>query len=190
MVEALTPVFPTEFEFPLPHPVSGKVYTLVRADSLTQSGAEMADLVTACNEPLIYHWLFAERLSGQPYTAAQASSFFDWMRRGWKERTFFVFALLSPCGRLVGLLDIKGPDLESAEVGYWLSARHGGLMSLALSVLQTLAEQAGYRSLYARIRPGNTRSQAVVGRLGWQDQGLDTSGEHRRFAWTALDRTG
>lgn len=180
----MTPVFPAELRLPLLHPVSRKAYTLVRADSLAQTETEMADLVSACNEPLIYHWLFAERLSGQPYTAAQASSFFTWMRRGWQEQTFFVFALLSPCGRLVGLLDIKSPDLDGAEVGYWLSARHGGLMTLALSALQILAGQAGYRSLYARIRPGNTRSQAVAVRLGWHDRGMDAAGEHLRFVWT------
>ena len=177
----MTPVFPAAVSIPLTHPLSGKVYTLARADVLEGTHDEVADLIAACNEPLIYEWLFRERLEGQPYTEAQAASFFDWMRSGWRGNAYFVFALLSPCGRLVGLLDIKSADLNSAEVGYWLSSRHRGLMGMALEALETLARHAGCCLLYARIRPGNGRSQAVVQRAGWTDTGLEAAGSHLQF---------
>ncbi|WP_424950235.1 GNAT family N-acetyltransferase [Deinococcus sp.] len=169
----MTPRFPADISIPLIHPRSDKGYTLIRADALPDTREIRADLTSACNEPLIYGWLFRERCEGRPYDEMNASSFMVWMHRGWQERAFFVFALLSPCGRLVGVLDIKSAEVEGAEVGYWLSQRHSGLMTLALSELQVLAGQAGFRSLSARVRPGNERSLAVVRRAGWKDTGLE-----------------
>ena len=178
---AMSPVFPSAVSIPLTHPLSGKVYALTRADALEGTPDEVVDLIAACNESLIYEWLFRERLESRPYTEAQAAGFFDWMRFGWQSDAFFVFALLSPCGRPVGLLDIKSADPDAAEVGYWLSSRHRGLMGVALTALETLARDAGYRSLYARIRPGNGRSQAVMQRAGWVNTGLEAEGSHLRF---------
>ena len=177
----MSPGFPSAVSIPLTHPLSGKVYTLARADALEGTPDEVADLIAACNEPLIYEWLFRERLEGQPYTEAQAASFLNWMRYGWQNDAYFVFALLSPCGRLVGVLDIKSADPIAAEVGYWLSSKHRGLMGVAVAALETLARHAGCHSLYARIRPGNGRSQAVVQRAGWVNTGLEAEDSHLRF---------
>ena len=69
----MTPVFPAELKFPLIHLVSGKVYTLVRADSLAQTEAALTDLVAACNGPQIYRWLFAERLAGAGFFRLRAA---------------------------------------------------------------------------------------------------------------------
>ena len=178
---ARLPNFPAELQFPLLHPLSGKTYTLVRADTLRQTPEELTDLIAACNEPLIYGWLFRERQAGQPYDRARAASFYVWSREGWQAGSHFVFALLSPCGRLAGMLDIKGTDLEAAEVGYWLRSAHSGLMGTALDALGTLAQQAGYRLLYARVRPGNRRSVAVLERSGWLAGVPDVDGTHLRY---------
>ena len=175
------PRFPGEVRVPLLNPLNGKTYTLERADAVSQTPDVLADLVAACNEPPIYHWLFAERLSGQPYDEAQARSFFRWLRSGWQDNAYFVFVLLSPCGRLVGALDIKSADLQAAEVGYWLSGRHRGLMTLAVQALEAVAQDAGYRWLYARIRPENERSLAVVHRAGWIEGELEEGGTHVRY---------
>jgi RimJ/RimL family protein N-acetyltransferase len=166
---------------PLLHPLNGEVYSLIRADALPETPERVAELVAACNEPLIYDWLFRERLEGQPYDEAKAASFFAWMQKGWQENEYFVFVLLASSGQLAGVLDIKSATLEGAEVGYWLRAGHKGLMTAALQALEELAEGAGYRSLYARVRPGNERSQAVVRRAGWQNTGLEAAGAHLRF---------
>jgi len=180
-VTAVPPAFPGTLALPLTHPRSGKVYTLTRADALQDTPALRADLTAACNEPLIYDWLFRERCGGQPYSDADAAAFLAWLRAGWRDGTHFVFALQSPCGRTVGALDIKSADTDAAEVGYWLSARHSGLMTLAVQALEDVARQAGYRSLYARVRPGNARSLNVTARAGWMDAGLEGDGHHRRF---------
>ena len=173
--------FPAELQIPLTHPLSGKTYTLVRADALRQTPEELADLIAACNEPLIYDWLFRERQAGQPYDRTRAASFYVWSREGWQDGTHFVFALLSPCGQLVGMLDIKSTDLEAAEVGYWLRSAHGGLMDTALEVLAAVARRAGYRALYARVKPGNRRSLAVLERVGWLPGLPDADGTHLRY---------
>jgi RimJ/RimL family protein N-acetyltransferase len=175
------PRFPPQLSTPLIHPLSGETYALVRADALRQTPDELADLIAACNEPPIYEWLFRERLAGQPYDRARAAGFHVWSREGWRDGTHFVFALLSPCGRLAGMLDIKSTDLEEAEVGYWLRSAHSGLMSATLDALATLARQAGYRTLYARVRPGNRRSLAVLERAGWLPGRPDADGTHLRF---------
>lgn len=180
------PTFPAGLAVPITSARSGTVYTLIRADALPDTPEVTAQLIAACNEPLIYDWLFRERCQGQPYGEADAASFFSWMRAGWSDAAHFVFALRSPGGELAGVLDIKSADLDGAEVGYWLRASHSGLMANALHALETLAWAAGYRALYARVRPGNLRSQAVLRRAGWQDQGLEAGtpgegGEYRRF---------
>ncbi len=177
----MLPILPAELQVPLHHPLSGKTYTLVCADALRQTPEEVADLIAACNEPLIYEWLFRERQAGQPYDRARAAGFYSWSSGGWQDGTHFVFALLSPCGRLVGMLDIKSTDLDAAEVGYWLRGAHGGLMSTALEALAAVAQRAGYRALYARVLPGNRRSLAVLERVGWLPGVPDADGSHLRY---------
>jgi RimJ/RimL family protein N-acetyltransferase len=179
-------LFPDNLNIRLEHPLTGLSYTLLRADLLQPNAGLLAEVVAACNEPLIYDWLFRERCRGQPYAEADARSFFAWQQSGWQDGTFFVFLLLSPEGRVVGALDIKSSDLGAAEVGYWLSAAHRGLMNTALEQLEELARGAGFRSLYARVRPGNERSQAVVRRAGWQNTGLEDDGLHLRFVRSLL----
>ena len=41
------------------------------------------------------------------------------------------------------------------------------MMSTALEALAAVAQRAGYRALYARVRLGNRRSLAVLERVGW-----------------------
>ncbi len=145
----MKPRFSPQLSVPLIHPLSGETYALVRADALRQTPDELADLIAACNEPPIYEWLFRERLAGQPYDRARAAGFHVWSREGWRDGTHFVFALLSPCGRLAGMLDIKSTDLEEAEVGYWLRSAYSGLMS---ATLDALAPRPG-RQATARSMP-------------------------------------
>ncbi len=64
-------------------------------------------------------------------------------------------------------MDIKSANLESAEIGYWLSAHHSGVMTNAVCALVQLARDAGYAELFALIRPTNTRSANVVARAGF-----------------------
>jgi RimJ/RimL family protein N-acetyltransferase len=61
------------------------------------------------------------------------------------------------------------PDRRPEEVGYWASARSPGFMTPAVAALCDLARGAGYRSLYARTRPENERSAAVLRRNGFRE---------------------
>jgi RimJ/RimL family protein N-acetyltransferase len=185
-VELVKPRFSADLNVTLEHPLNGRTYNLLRADRLQATPELLADVVAACNEPLIYDWLFRERFKGQPYAEADARSFFAWQKSGWQDNAFFVFLLLSPEGQVVGALDIKSADPEAAEVGYWLSAQHRGLMNTALERLEDLARGAGFRSLYARVRPDNQRSRAVLRRAGWNEAGLEEGGLHLRFVRSLL----
>ena len=54
-------------------------------------------------------------------------------------------------------------------------------MSTALEALAAVAQRAGYRALYARVRPGNRRSLAVLERVGWLPGVPDADGSHLRY---------
>lgn len=170
------PVFPATIEVLLHNPRTDRPYTLVRADALEVTPARLTEMVAASNEPAVYEWLWRERLEGQPYSTGKAEEFFDWARAGWRDGTHFVFLILGPQGVLAGALDIKSADLggdggEGAEIGYLLRAAHSGAMTPAVLALQTLARKAGYRSLWARVRPGNERSRRVLERAGFREVG-------------------
>ncbi len=181
------PVFPATIEVPLHNPRSDRPYTLGRADALEVTPARLTEMVAASNEPAVYGWLWRERLEGQPYPTSKAEEFFGWARAGWRDGTHFVFLILAGeggDGPLAGALDIKSADLghdggEGAEIGYLLRAEHSGAMTPAVLALQTLAQDAGYRSLWARVRPGNERSRRVLERAGFREVGEMDSEGHR-----------
>lgn len=165
------PAFAPGLHLPLTHPLTGRAYTLLRSDLLEDTPETVAQLVAACNEPHIYHWLFAERLAGAPYSALQAATFFARRQADWQAGQTFSFVLLDEMQQIAGTLDIQSPDLAGAEVGYWLRRAHRGLMASALGVLAEVAGQAGYRQLHADVRLGNVASARVLARAGWQVAG-------------------
>ena len=142
----------------------------------------LSEIVRVCNEPRVYE-LFRHRLDGSPYGFENAGLFVDWAERGWRLGTHFVLALLSEPACVVGALDIKSPEWECAEIGYWLSEHHRGLMTNAVLELKSIAREMGYRSLYARVRPENLASAAVLLRAGFTEtEPVETSGQlFRKF---------
>lgn len=146
---------------------SRETSTLVRADAVEGTAERLLEVTRACNEPGVYEWLFRERLGGEPYPPEDAAQFFEWAHEGWRNGTHFVFLLLSPKGEIVGALDLKSANLKEAEVGYWLSQSHSGVMTNAVLTLAGLARAAGYQKLFARVRPANDRSAAVLRRAGF-----------------------
>jgi RimJ/RimL family protein N-acetyltransferase len=129
----------------------------------------VAEVARVCNEPLVYDVLFRRGLGGAPYPAAAARGFLEWAHRGWREGTHFVFLVRSGSGAVQAALDLKAARLEAEEIGYWASARAPGYMTPAVAALCDLARSAGYRSLYARTRPDNERSAAVLRRNGFRE---------------------
>ena len=153
---------------------------LMRADeAVASAGREVlvGQVTQACNEPLIYDVLFRPRLRGAPYPRDSAERFLDRAARGWREGTHFVFFILAQ-GDLAGNVEIETADLDSAEIGYWASARWRGFMTPAVLAVCDAARAAGYGSLYAHVRVDNERSTAVLRRAHFEEVGLVPSGEH------------
>lgn len=158
-------------------------YELVPASAENTSNADIPTIVSICNEPPIYNLLFAARSGGNPYSQADAERFLAWGARGWREGTHFLFLIRSDSGEVAGAMDIKSPNLESAEIGYWLSAHHSGVMTNAVCALVRLARNAGYAELFALVRPTNTRSANVVARAGFTQGETITRNETVYHRW-------
>jgi len=68
---------------------------------------------------------------------------------------------------VVAACDIKSNALN-AEIGYWSSQAHRGVMTNALVAMCDMAAGAGFVALFARTKTGNVRSEAVLKRAGFQ----------------------
>jgi RimJ/RimL family protein N-acetyltransferase len=88
---------------------------------------------------------------------------------GRREGTHFAFLVRSGRGAVLAALDIKAARLEADEIGYWATSGAPGFMTPAAAALCALARVAGYRSLFARTRPDNERSMAVLRRNGFRE---------------------
>lgn len=115
--------------------------------------------------------LFARRLNGLAYSMEDARRFVRWAGEGWQNGTHFVFIVRSQDDTVTAALDIKSADIQGAEIGYWCSAEHPGLMTNALLELVNIARLAGYRCLYAIVREDNPRSSNVLTRAGFKCSG-------------------
>jgi RimJ/RimL family protein N-acetyltransferase len=149
----------------------GRHYELTPVSLVVADELAVRDIVAACNEPQIYRILFESLLGGRPYGEDDAWRFLEWGEEGWSQGSRFAYVLADEAGAIVGAIDIKSADLESAEIGYWLSAAHTGAMTNTVCALCELARRAGYHALHALVLPGNTRSAAVLLRAGFERSG-------------------
>lgn len=140
-------------------------------DSLPETKELLQEIITICNEPLIYDRLFRERLQGQPYNVENASYFLSWARDGWRSKGWFVFLILDPLGHAVAAIDIKSNNTQEAEIGYWASSKCRGIMTNAVIALSESAKTAGFQRLYTLMEPDNTQSIGVVKRAGFAAAG-------------------
>lgn len=175
------PLFPVTLRHEVRNVRTGEPYFLQRADAIVPSSTNIADLVRICNEPAIYSFLFGEALDGAPYGEQMARDFFDWSAQGWRGGTYFVFVVTTADDRLAAAIDLKSADLAAAEIGFWCSIDHRGLMGATVGALCSVAAAAGFRSLFARVRHANTRSQDVVLRNGFARDPTDDTTTHLMF---------
>ena len=158
--------FPRTISIPVANHLTGRNHTLVRATDLDCEPTTLAEIVAVCNEPEIYDWLFRERLGGRRYTDEAARQWLQWSAEGWTFESHFSFAVVDEGRCVAAACDIKSND-SVAEIGYWASQQHPGVMTNAVKALCALAAHAGFQGLYARTKPGNRRSQAVLERAGF-----------------------
>lgn len=146
-------------------------YELTPVVVLEPTVAIERSIAAVCNEPLIYSTLFAHILSGRRYSEDDAARFLGWGSEGWEDATHFVYLLLDERTEVAGAIDIKSPTLASAEIGYWLSEEHSGIMTNAVEAIAGLARDAGFSGLHALVRPDNGRSERVLLRAGFSGVG-------------------
>ena len=151
---------------PILNHLSGAPYTMRRMLDIEATEAFLQSVVSICNEPKVYDWLFRQRLGGAPYPRADAVWFKEWGDRGWREGTHYLFIVQDADGHAAAACDIKSAKLDGAEIGYWSSERHRGIMTNAVNAMIAAGFAAGYRRLYGRVRKGNSSSAAVLLRCG------------------------
>lgn len=84
-----------------------------------------------------------------------------------------MFFLTDSAGLITAAIDIKSADRNQAEVGYWCSEHHRGVMINTLTELISLAQEAGFRALFAFVRKDNPASIKVLEKNGfgnWRDR--------------------
>lgn len=134
---------------------------------------DVAAVVRICNEPLVWRFLFRDRLGGRPYEKRDAREFLDWARAGWVSGEHMVFLLRDPEQHIGACVDIgRLEEAGDALIGYWSGAHHRGVMTNAVEYLARLARKAGYLKLVALVEPQNVRSAAVLARAGFSHLGF------------------
>jgi len=150
--------------------ITNESYHLVSADnSYIVTDNNLKELHDICNEPLIYKEIFQSNLHGKTYPIKKAQKYFDWSNEGWQTKSYFNFILLSPDNKICGNIDIKSNNLAAAEVGYFVSANHKGIITNAVKELISFAKSKKYKSLYAYTTPKNYRSQQVLKRCKFKE---------------------
>jgi RimJ/RimL family protein N-acetyltransferase len=149
------------------------LFHLQQVDSSAEvSGDDLKQITTICNESLVYGTLFKERLKDRTYVHENAVRFIEWAKDGWDKNDKFVFLIRSVENKIVGAIDIKSDNLDSAEIGYWMTSNVPGVMTNAVLAICDLAKIAGYKELYGLTVPENLKSQRVLLRAGFLNEGV------------------
>ena len=130
-------------------------------------------LVESCNELEIARYL---DLIPSPYTPADAKTYLDACRQGWREGSSSNFAILLD-ERPVGSIGLRIVDPENgvAEAGYWVrsEARGRGVASRALRLLSAWAlRERSIERLQLRAATVNPASQRVAEKAGFTREGV------------------
>ncbi len=146
-------------------------YLLQSVDLLDPTSEHIDRIAAICNEPQVYSWLFQGLFSGLPYPRTSAQEWLSWGTEGWLHGTHFVFAVLDSSGYVAAACDIKDTNVDGAEIGYWASNNHRGIMTNAIRAMLDLASEAGFRGFFASVHEENSPSQGVLLRVGFVPSG-------------------
>jgi RimJ/RimL family protein N-acetyltransferase len=160
--------FPTGIQIPVWNWFTGAKYILRRSDEIEPSPSHASQIVSIGNEPDVYKWLFQAVLEGKPYPREMAVAWLAWSSQGWREQSHFVFVVTTESNEIVAGCDIEINNENQAEIGYWSSQRHRGVMTHTVKEVCNLARHAGFRVLFARTQKANLRSSRVLERVGFE----------------------
>lgn len=141
---------------------TGRTYRLWRSDAIHFDHSRLQRIVEICNEPQILRHLAENGVASDSYSFRDATRFVERAKSGWVGGRFFVFFVLDPMGKPAGCLEIKSSDRTLAELGYWGSAGHSGIITPSVSALIELAREEGYVRLFANTGVKNSRSIKVL----------------------------
>lgn len=161
-IRASEPAFGPEIAVPVRNFLNGEEYRMLGGEAIVFTTEDLNDIVRVCSQENCYNAVFRRRLQGRPYTLANAISFANWVKEGWENHTHFAFIVRNQEGKFAGTLDIKSSNLERAEIGYWSDELQSGFMTNAVLQLIQASKNAGYKSLYARVKEENVRSAQVL----------------------------
>jgi len=176
--------FGEHVDVPVERHDTGETYRMVSIDAgYEASDEDIASIVSICNEPLVYRFLFRDKLEGRAYSEQDVRDFVAWARGGWLSGEHLVFLIRAPDDVIAACIDVGVLD-ESGRgfSGYWSSDLHRGVMTNAMECLATLSKDVGYRTLYTFVEEENLRSLAVLKRAGFTHVGFQD------YALTILDR--
>jgi len=133
---------------------------MVPAHSIGAKTSYVENIASICSEKLVYEFLFTD-LFPDGYNKNNAEDFLKFSRSGWSKECFNFF-ILSSDEQIVGCISIKNIDRNAGEVGYWVSSKHSGLATNALTQLCIIAKELGFKRLFAQTKVGNDRSNRVL----------------------------
>ncbi len=152
--------------------------TVLRTDRLVLrpfTADDVADTQLACSDELTQRWLPLP----SPYTVDHASSWCTEISHHLRTSGDGIhFAVTDAAtGQLLGTVGLKKTDWPAlvSEVGYWIApwARgRGTAAEAARTVGEWLLRQQGFQRLVLFAATGNTASQRVAEKAGFQREGL------------------
>ena len=124
-----------------------------------------------------------------PYRPDHARRFLEYSRVQARKEIGMHFGIEErSTGRIIGVVGIEGIDRHNrkAEIGYWLGKKYWrqGIAFEAVSlVLKYLFGTLRMKRVYAHVFPGNTASERLLLRLGFQFEGMERASRFRRGRW-------
>jgi RimJ/RimL family protein N-acetyltransferase len=175
-------IFPPVIKIPVENFLTGQIYDICGGDSMTFSDDDIKKIVEICSQPDV-HKRFTKRLSGQPYTDMDALNFIEYVKTGWAKGLHFVFFVRDSNSEIVAEIEIRNPDLNRAEIGYWSDMNHRGLMTNTIKEIVNISRNYGFRKLFAGVSADNDKSIAVLKRAGFEQVAEDMKDDKPHFIY-------
>ncbi|MFA7252239.1 MAG: GNAT family N-acetyltransferase [Candidatus Paceibacterota bacterium] len=163
--------------------LTGEKYEMLGGKDMAFSDEDIKKIVEICNRPNTYDILFKKMCAGKPYTEENAKAFTNYAKGGWEKQTNFVFIIRKADSEIIGAIDIKSPNTERAEIGYWSDENYSGFMTNTVNELLSLAKEGGFKKLFAGVLARNSKSVGVLERSGFIKTKEDIKDDEAHFEY-------